>query len=53
LGAVQTYKQLASVIQILAKPEFDSKMVNKDYEVVGIVPVGAAYIMVNDRNINT
>ena len=53
LGAVQTYKQLASVIQLLAKPEFDSKMVNKDYEVVGIVPVGAAYTMVNDRNINT
>lgn len=26
---------------------------NRDYEVVGIVPLGAAYIMVNDRRIDT
>lgn len=53
IGAVQNYKQLTKVIQLLARPEFDSKMVNKDYEVVGIVPLGAAYIMVNDRKIDT
>ncbi len=53
IGAVLSYKELASVIELLAKPQFDSKMVNQDYEVVGIVPLGAAYIMVNDRNINT
>ncbi|ENX23404.1 hypothetical protein F892_02655 [Acinetobacter vivianii] len=53
IGALQTYKQLSSVIQVLANPKFDEKMVNKDYEVVGIVPLGAAYIMVTDRNINT
>ena len=41
------------MIQLLARPEFDSKMVNRDYEVVGIVPLGAAYIMVNDRRIDT
>ena len=53
IGAVQNYKQLTAVMQILARPEFDAKMVNKDYEVVGIVPLGAAYIMVNDRKIDT
>ena len=53
IGAVQNYKQLTQVIQLLARPEFDSKMVNRDYEVVGIVPLGAAYIMVNDRRIDT
>ncbi|MCH4244589.1 DUF6091 family protein [Acinetobacter gerneri] len=53
VGAVQNYKQLASVIQLLARPEFDAKMVNKDYEVVGVVPLGAAYIMVNNRQIDT
>lgn len=53
IGAVQNYKQLTQVIQLLARPEFDSKMVNKDYEVVGIIPLGAAYIMVNDRRIDT
>ncbi|OTG66805.1 RND transporter [Acinetobacter silvestris] len=53
IGAVQNYKQLTAVMQILARPEFDAKMINKDYEVVGIVPLGAAYIMVNDRRIDT
>nr|WP_228256361.1 putative solute-binding protein [Acinetobacter wuhouensis] len=53
IGAVQNYKQLTSVIQLLARPEYDAKMVNKDYEIVGIVPLGAAYIMVNDRKIDT
>ena len=53
IGAVQNYKQLTAVMQVLARPEFDAKMVNKDYEVVGIVPLGAAYIMVNDRKIDT
>lgn len=53
IGALQSYKQLDAVIQLLAKPEFDSRFINKDYEVVGIIPLGAAYIMVNDRKINT
>lgn len=53
IGAVQNYKQLTQIIQLLARPEFDKKMVNRDYEVVGIVPLGAAYIMVNDRKIDT
>lgn len=53
IGAVQNYKQLTTVIQLLARTEYDAKMVNRDYEVVGIVPLGAAYIMVNDRRIDT
>lgn len=53
IGAVQNYQQLTSIIQMLAHPKFDSKMINNDYEVVGVVPLGAAYIMVNNRNINT
>ncbi len=53
IGALQSYKQLDAVIQLLARPEFDAKFINKDYEVVGIIPLGAAYIMVNDRKINT
>jgi hypothetical protein len=53
IGALQSYKQLTAVIQALANPKFDQKMVNRDYEVVGVIPLGAAYIMVTDRNINT
>ena len=53
IGAVPTYKHLSAVLQTLARPEMAKYMVNLDYEVVGMIPLGAAYIMVNDRSINT
>lgn len=53
LGSILTYPQLTETIGLLSRSEFASRMVNKDYEVVGIIPLGAAYIMVNDRKINT
>lgn len=52
IGALLSYRQLGEAISVLARPEFNTKMVNKDYEVVGVIPLGAAYFMVNDRSIN-
>lgn len=53
IGAVPSYRHLTEVIQALAKPQMAEYMVNRDYEITGIMPLGAAYIMVNDRRINT
>ena len=53
LGAVPSYKHLNAVLQTLTRPEMAKYMINGDYEVVGLIPLGAAYIMVNDRKINT
>ncbi|MEC7120897.1 MAG: putative solute-binding protein [Pseudomonadota bacterium] len=53
IGAILSYKQLSEAITALANPQFDKLMVNQDYEIVGIIPLGAAYIMVGDRKINT
>lgn len=53
IGAVPSYKHLSAVLQTLARPEMAKYMVNLDYEVVGMIPLGAAYIMVGDRSINT
>ena len=53
IGAVLSYRQLTEAITFLARPEMAGFMVNQDVEVVGIVPLGAAYVMVNDRRINT
>ena len=53
IGGILTYKQLSEAISLLSRPEFATRMTNRDYEVVGIIPLGAAYIMVNDRKINT
>ncbi len=53
LGAIPSYKHLTEAIQLLSKPEAAKYMVNQDYEIVSILPMGAAYIMVNDRKIDT
>jgi len=53
IGSVPSYKHLRMVIQTLANPRVASSLVNGPYEVVGIVPLGAAYVMVRDRSINS
>ncbi|MBC7750128.1 MAG: RND transporter [Candidatus Saccharibacteria bacterium] len=53
IGAIPSYKHLTEAIQLLSKPAAANYMVNKDYEIVSIIPIGAAYIMVNDRKINS
>ena len=53
LGAVPSYKHLNTVLQALARPEMAKHMINNDFEVVGMIPLGAAYILVTDRSINT
>ncbi|MEC7121069.1 MAG: putative solute-binding protein [Pseudomonadota bacterium] len=53
IGAIPSYKHLSGVLQTLARPEMAKYMTHLDYEVVGLIPLGAAYIMVNDRSINT
>ena len=53
IGAILSSRQLTEVINTLAKPEMGKYMVSQNYETVGIIPMGAAYIMVNDRKINT
>lgn len=53
IGGILTYRQLSEAISLLARPEFAPRMTNHDYEIVGVIPLGAAYIMVNDRKINT
>ena len=53
IGALPNNKSMDMAIQLLAKPQLKSMMKNLGTEVVGIVPLGAAYIFVNDRKINS
>jgi hypothetical protein len=53
VGGVPSYKHLQTIINLLAQPNSANLMVNGQYEVVGIFPVGAAYVHVNDRSINS
>ena len=53
IGALPDLKLAVNVMQLLAKPQLAGDMVNGNYEVSGVIPVGAAYLFVNDRSINT
>lgn len=48
-----SYEVVRKVIQTYAAPQAAKLMVDGNYEVGGIVPLGAAYPVVNDRKLNT
>ncbi len=53
IGAMPSYEHLKSVITTLSSPKAAKFMFSTPYEVVGILPGGAAYMFVNDRTIDT
>ena len=48
-----SYEVVRKVIQVFADPKAAKLMVEGNYEVAGIFPLGAAYPMVRDRKINS
>ncbi len=53
IGAIPSNAAARAVMQLVAKPQLAGDMVQSGYEVVGVMPLGSAYLFVNDRNINT
>lgn len=53
IGAIPTYELLKSVLTTISSKKAAKLMLADPYEVVGIFPGGAAYLFVNDRNIDT
>lgn len=53
LGSMPTYEHLRKVLATLAKPAAGQLMVNGNYEVVGVAPMGAAYLFTRDKSINS
>lgn len=53
IGAMPTYELLKSVLTTISSKKAAKLMFDDPYEVVGIFPSGAAYLFVNDRNIDT
>jgi hypothetical protein len=53
IGAIPDLNLAVKVMQGLASPTFAKYMRQGKYEVVGVIPVGDAFLMVNDRSINT
>lgn len=53
VGAIPSYDDLQTLLATLAQPKAAPLMKANGYEVLGIIPVGAGYLFVNDRSIDT
>lgn len=54
VGALPTYEHVKTALTVLMGSDKTYPLsINGKYQVVGMAPVGAAYVMVNDREINS
>lgn len=53
IGGLKNAAQMKTVIETISRPEASKLMMQDDYEVVGVLPIGAAYLFLNDRAINS
>jgi hypothetical protein len=54
IGAITSYDILKQIVQTLSKYESAAvKLTNNDNDAVGVTPVGAVYLFVRDRNVDT
>lgn len=54
VGAIANYDQLKTALRVIhTSPKVAPLMISGDYQVAGLAPIGALYVMVNDRKINS
>ena len=53
IGGLPSYDHLKMTMQTLSSPKAKSLMQHNGYEVVGLMPAGAAFLYVNDREIDS
>lgn len=51
MGALPSYAHLKTAISTISSKQAAPLMINGPYEVAGIIPIGAAYLFVNDRSL--
>lgn len=52
-GGIINEKQLNVVIKSLTNPKVGQNLINGNYEMAGVLPVGSVYMFVNDQQIDT
>lgn len=54
IGGLENYDQLKTALRVIhTNPKLTPLMINGNYEVAGILPLGATYVMVRDRSISS
>ncbi|REH37788.1 hypothetical protein DFR26_1571 [Paraperlucidibaca baekdonensis] len=52
-GNVRSYAQMKTLIRALAHPDFMPMSITGRYQVIGVLPIGALYVMTRDKRINS
>ncbi|PTQ90422.1 putative solute-binding protein [Agitococcus lubricus] len=52
-GALPTFKHVRELVNTLANPKLNNLTINGPYQVAAVIPLGAAYVFVNDRRIDS
>lgn len=52
-GNLRSYEEMKSLLEMLANPVVASLAINGRYQVAGVMPIGAIFVFVNDRQINS
>ncbi|HET8707507.1 MAG TPA: putative solute-binding protein, partial [Pseudomonadales bacterium] len=53
IGSIPSYDHMRSVLQTLANQKVIPLTISGPYQIIATIPLGAAYIFVNDRSINS
>ncbi|MDQ8038706.1 MAG: DUF6091 family protein [Pedobacter sp.] len=53
VGGIRSAQEMRGVLQTLANPKVIPLTISGPYQVIGVVPLGAAYVFVNDRKIDS
>ncbi len=53
IGGLPSNAAAKLIISLMANPKLAPDMISQGYEIAGVTTLGSAYIMVNDRSINT
>ena len=52
-GSIVDYSGMRDVLNLVASDKLEKYMVSGNYEIGGVFPIGAGYIFVHDRKVNT
>ncbi|TVP57065.1 MAG: hypothetical protein EA349_07225 [Halomonadaceae bacterium] len=53
VGAIPSYQELQTVLAVLASEQAANQLSGEDYHVLGVFPIGAGYLFVTDRTMDT
>lgn len=49
IGLIPNNRTARNLLQLLNHPTIEKKLINQDYEVVGMIPVGTAYMVMKNK----